>query len=162
MDTEKRKAPVRGCRRVQRGTAGTQPPARHTQRGGKLTAQDHCNTNKKESQEGTHNEHNRRFTYMDGRGLDEPSHRSAKGGRAVSRSRGARSVEQRKGMKMERVIDYVGRFVVVIALVALLGAVSGFDRGLMSFNELLGFIGASAAAMGFGAMMMKRGGKNDE
>ncbi len=63
---------------------------------------------------------------------------------------------------MERVIDYVGRFVVVIALVALLGAVSGFDRGLMSFNELLGFIGASAAAMGFGAMMMKRGGKNDE
>lgn len=63
---------------------------------------------------------------------------------------------------MARIMDYVGRGIVTVALFALLGGICGFEQGLMGFNGLLGFIGASAAAMGFGAMMMKRGGKNDD
>lgn len=145
---------------MQRGTAGTQPPARHTQRGGKLTAQEHYTINKKESQEGTKNEHNRRFDPVVGRGMEQRSHCSrGRNERAEPRHRGIRSLEQGEGITMAKIFDYAGRVLLTVSLIAILGTVCAVDKSAIGLTEGMVQLATFFATGVLGGFMMKIGGR---
>ena len=153
----KKKAPVRG-RTDAKGTQGHNPLQTHTARR-KVNRASIVYHKLKGKSRGYENEYGL-FDRMDGRRVVQRARNSEKRRkRAGSRHGGSRSLEQREGLTMAKIIRTLGIVILSVSVVAILGTAGAEDHGGLSYVASWIQSGIFLAAAGIGGFMIKIGGR---
>lgn len=156
----KKKAPIRG-RTGAKGTQGHNPLQTHTARR-KVSRAPIVYHNLKGKSRGYENEYGLSHR-MDGRGVVQRTRASKEGrNRAGSRHGGLRSLEQREGITMAKVIKRIGGILIAVGLIGVLGIAKTMDLDGFSFAE--GAVRAAGYLIGavIGVVLVKAGGGCDD